>query len=86
MHSFILLPLIGLVGQKNEFIVVYELEDILLQGQFFEQGMLGPCPPYPKVGNVVIVKINNHMSLHSFSIVVVRNISKPRFILDPLEE
>jgi hypothetical protein len=44
--------------------------------------MLGHCAPYPKVGNVVMVKINNHMNPHSFSIVVVRNISKPIFILD----
>jgi hypothetical protein len=83
MHSFISLPL---VGQKIEFIVAYELEDILLQGHLFEQAVLGHRPPYPKVGNVVMVKINNHMNPHSFSLVVVRNVSKPRFRLDLLEE
>lgn len=57
-----------------------------MQGHFFEQGMLGRCPPYSKVGNVVMVKINNHMNPHSFSLVVVRNVSKPRFILDPPKE
>jgi hypothetical protein len=71
MHSFISLPL---VGQNNEFIVAYELEDILSQCHLFEQGMLGCCSPYPKVGNVVMVKINNHMNPHSFSLLVVRNI------------
>jgi hypothetical protein len=66
--------------------VAYELEDILLQGHLFEQAMLGHCPPYPKVGNVVMVKINNHMNPHSFSLVVVKNVSKPRFKLDPPKE
>lgn len=43
-------------------------------------------PTLSKSWKWVMVKMNNHMSPHSFSLVVVRDVSKPIFILDHLEE
>jgi hypothetical protein len=76
MHKFISMPL---VGQNNGILLAYELEDLSPHDQLFQLGMFGCCPPYPEVGDVVIVRNINDKS---FSMAVVRSVSTLTFTID----
>ncbi len=76
MHKFISLPL---VGQNNGILLAYELEDVSPRDHLFQLGMPGRCPPYPEVGDVVIVR---NSSDRSSSMAVVRSVSTPTFTTD----
>jgi hypothetical protein len=76
MHKFIPTPL---VGQNNGILLDYELEDVSPRDHLFQLGMPGCCPPYPEVGDVVIVR---NSSDRSFSMAVVRSVSTPTFTSD----
>ncbi len=76
MHKFIPMPL---VGQNNGILLAYELEDVSPRDHLVQLGMPGRCPPYPEVGDVVIVR---NSSDRSFSMAVVRSVSTPTFTTD----
>ncbi|CAM6058543.1 unnamed protein product [Sphagnum tenellum] len=68
-----------LVGQNNGILLAYELEDVSPHDHSFQLGMPDRCPPYPEVGDVVIVR---NSSDRSFSMAVVRSVSTPTFTTD----
>jgi hypothetical protein len=76
MHKFIPIPL---VGQNNGILLAYELEDVSPRDHLFQLGMPSRCPPYPEIGDVVIVRNNSDKS---FSMAVVRSVSTPTFTTD----
>jgi hypothetical protein len=76
MHKFIPMPL---VGQNNGILLAYELEDVSPRDHLFQLGMPSHCPPYPEVGDVVIVRNNSD---RSFSMAIVRSVSTPTFTTD----
>jgi hypothetical protein len=76
MHKFI--PML-LVRQNNGILLVYELEDVSMRDHLFQLGMLGYYPPYPEVGDVMIVR---NRSDRSFSMAVMRSVSTPTFTID----
>ncbi|CAM6035755.1 unnamed protein product [Sphagnum compactum] len=76
MHKFIPMPL---VAQNNGILLAYELEDVSPRDHFFQLRMPGHCPPYPEVGDVVIVR---NSSDRSFSMAVVKSVSTSTFTID----
>jgi hypothetical protein len=76
MHKFI--PML-LVGQNNGILLAYELEDVSPRDHLFQLGMPSCYPPYPEIGDVVIVR---NSSDRSFSMAVMRSVSTPTFTID----
>ncbi len=74
-----------IVGQNNELIIAYEMEDISPRYHLLQKGMPGHCPPHPEIGDVVMVKDSNS-NPPSFPLAVVKSVSRPKFTIDSRQE
>ena len=80
MYKF--LPLLT-CGQTLPSFVAYELEDVDLREHLFSNERHGCVPPYPKKGDVMLVRAMDwRREKPTFAIAVVRIVTPQRYLLD----